>query len=89
MEPLGIEVKAGVHTGEVETIDGKVGCLAVSIGARVAAFAAPSEIVVSSTVKDLTAGSGIVFEDRGEHDLRGVPDRWHVYRVFANQPVPV
>ncbi len=81
VRPLGIEVKAGVHTGEVETIDGKIGGLAVSIGARVAALAAPSEVVVSSTVKDLVAGSGIVFEDHGEHDLRGVPDRWHLYRI--------
>jgi class 3 adenylate cyclase len=78
---LDLEVRAGVHTGEVETIDGKVGGIAVNIGARVGAMAAPSEVLVSSTVKDLVAGSGLVFEDRGEHDLRGIPDRWRLYRL--------
>jgi len=78
---LGIEVRAGVHTGEVETIDGKVGGMAVVIGARVGALAGSSEVLVSQTVKDLTAGSGLAFEDAGEHDLKGVPDRWHLYRV--------
>ena len=81
VQPLGIEVRAGVHTGEVETIDGKVGGLAVVIGARVGALAGPSEILVSQTVKDLTAGSGLAFVDAGEHVLKGVPDRWHLYRV--------
>jgi pimeloyl-ACP methyl ester carboxylesterase len=80
--PLGIEVRAGVHTGEVETIDGKVGGMAVVIGARVGATAAPSEVLVSQTVKDLVAGSGLVFEDAGEHELKGVPDRWRLYRVL-------
>jgi class 3 adenylate cyclase len=79
--PLGIQVRVGIHTGEVETIDGKAGGIAVMIGARVGAVAGPSEILVSHTVKDLTAGSGLVFEDRGEHDLKGVPDRWHLYAV--------
>jgi pimeloyl-ACP methyl ester carboxylesterase/class 3 adenylate cyclase len=79
--PLGIEVRAGVHTGEVETIDGKVGGMAVVIGARVGASAAPSEVLVSQTVKDLVAGSGLTFEDAGEHDLKGVPDRWRLFRV--------
>jgi len=78
---LGIEVRAGVHTGEVETIDGKVGGLAVVIGARVGAKAGTSEVWVSSTVKDLVVGSGLTFEDAGEHELKGVPDRWHLYRV--------
>ena len=78
---LGIEVRAGVHTGEVETIDGKVGGMAVVIGARVGASAGSSEVLVSQTVKDLVAGSGLAFEDAGEHELRGVPDRWHLYRV--------
>jgi class 3 adenylate cyclase/pimeloyl-ACP methyl ester carboxylesterase len=78
---LGIEIRAGVHTGEVETIDGKVGGLAVIIGARVGAMASPSEILVSRTVKDLTAGSGLVFEDRGERELKGVPGLWGLYRV--------
>ena len=78
---LGIEVRAGVHTGEVETIDGKVGGMAVVIGARVGASAGPSEVLVSQTVKDLVAGSGLSFEDTGEHELKGVPDRWRLYRV--------
>jgi len=79
----GIEVRAGVHTGEVETIDGKIGGVAVVIGARVGARAGASEVLVSSTVKDLTAGSGLVFEDAGEHELKGVPDRWRLYRVVG------
>jgi class 3 adenylate cyclase len=76
---LGLEVRAGVHTGEVETIDGKTGGIAVNIGARVGRMARPSEVLVSSTVKDLVAGSGLVFEDRGERDLKGIPDRWHLF----------
>jgi class 3 adenylate cyclase len=79
---LGIQIRAGVHTGECELIDGKVGGLAVSIGARVAAMAGPSEVVVSQTVKDLVAGSGLTFESAGEHELKGVPDRWRLYRVL-------
>ena len=78
---LGLEVRTGVHTGEVSTIDGKVGGIAVVIGARVGALAGPGDVLVSSTVKDLTAGSGLTFEDAGEHELKGVPDRWHLYRV--------
>jgi class 3 adenylate cyclase len=81
VRPLELEVRAGVHTGEVETIDGKSGGIAVNIGARVGGMARPSEVLVSSTVKDLVAGSGLVFEDRGERDLKGIPDRWHLYRV--------
>ncbi len=80
---LGIEIRAGVHTGEVETIDDKIGGIAVAIGARVGALAGPSEVLVSQTVKDLTAGSGLAFEDRGEHELKGVPDRWRLYAVAA------
>jgi len=78
---LGIEIRAGIHTGECEIIDGKVGGLAVSIGARVASNAGPSEVLVSQTVRDLVAGSGLAFEDAGEHELKGVPDRWRLYRV--------
>jgi class 3 adenylate cyclase len=78
---LGIEIRAGIHTGECEVIDGKVGGLAVAIGARVAANAGPSEVLVSQTVRDLVAGSGLAFQDAGEHELKGVPDRWHLYRV--------
>ena len=75
---LGIEVRAGVHTGEVETIDDKVGGVAVAIGSRVSSIAGPSEALVSQTVKDLVAGSGLTFEDAGEHELKGVPDRWRL-----------
>jgi len=80
---LELEVRVGVHTGEVETIDRKVGGIAVNIGARVGGMAGPSEVLVSSTVKDLVAGSGLVFQDRGEHDLKGIPDRWRLYAVVA------
>jgi class 3 adenylate cyclase len=79
---LGIEIRAGVHTGECELINDKVGGIAVSIGTRVAALARPSQVLVSQTVKDLTAGSGLIFEDFGEHELKGVPDRWRLYRVL-------
>ena len=78
---LGIQIRAGVHTGEVEVDGDAVRGIAVHIGARVAALAGPSEVLVSSTVKDLVAGSGLAFEDAGEHELKGVPDRWHLYRV--------
>ena len=81
VRPLGLEIRAGLHTGEVETIDGTVGGLAVHIGARVGALAGPSEVLVSQTVKDLVAGSDLTFESAGEHDLKGVPDRWHLYHV--------
>jgi class 3 adenylate cyclase len=80
---LGIEIRAGIHTGECEVVDGKCSGLTVSIGARVTAKAGPSEVLVSQTVKDLVAGSGLTFEDAGEHDLKGVPDRWRLYRVVA------
>ena len=79
---LGLEIRAGLHTGECETIDGKVGGIAVVIGARVGALAGASDVLVSQTVKDLVAGSGLVFEDGGEHELKGVPDRWRLYRVI-------
>ena len=81
LRDLGIEIRAGVHTGEIEAINGKVGGIAVHIGARISALAGPSEVLVSSTVKDLTAGSGLVFDDAGERELKGVPDRWRLYRV--------
>jgi len=78
---LGIEIRAGVHTGECELMDGKISGITVSIGARVAAQAIASEVLVSQTVKDLVAGSGLAFEDAGEHDLKGVPGPWRLYRV--------
>lgn len=81
VRPLGVEVRAGLHTGEMERIESKVGGVAVSIGARVAAMAAPSEVLVSQTVKDLMVGSDLGFEDRGLHELRGVPGAWRVYAV--------
>jgi class 3 adenylate cyclase/pimeloyl-ACP methyl ester carboxylesterase len=80
---IGIEIRAGVHTGECEVIDGKCGGLTVSIGARVAAQAGPSSVMVSQTVKDLVAGSGLHFTEAGEYELKGVPDRWRLYRVVA------
>jgi pimeloyl-ACP methyl ester carboxylesterase len=85
VRPLGIEIRAGVHTGEVETIDAKAGGIAVIIGARISASAGTSEVLVSSTVKELVAGSGLAFEDAGEHELKGVPDRWRLYRVMSGQ----
>jgi class 3 adenylate cyclase len=81
VRPMGLEIRAGVHTGELQTIDGKVGGMGVVIGARIGALASASEILVSQTVKDLVAGSGLVFEDSGERELKGVPDRWRVYRA--------
>ena len=78
---LGIEVRAGLHTGECELIDGKVGGIAVHIGARVAAEAQPGEVLVSSTVKDLVAGSGIAFRERGVAELKGVPGEWKLFAV--------
>jgi len=83
VHPIGLDVRAGVHTGEVEVIGEKVGGIAVSIGARVAGKAQPSEVLVSQTVKDLVTGSGLVFEDAGEHELKGVPESWRLYRVDA------
>ena len=81
VRPFGIEVRAGLHTGEMERLEGKVGGLAVSIGARVAALAEPSEVLVSQTVKDLMVGSDLAFTDRGSHELKGVPGTWSVYAV--------
>ncbi|HEY7141608.1 MAG TPA: adenylate/guanylate cyclase domain-containing protein [Methylomirabilota bacterium] len=78
---LGLEVRAGLHTGEVELQGEKVSGLAVHIGARVAAAAGPGEVLVSSTVKDLVAGSGLRFQDRGSHALRGVPGEWHLFAL--------
>ena len=86
MRDLGLEVRAGVHTGECELHDGKVAGLAVSIGARVAALAGPSEVLVSQTVKDLVAGTGLAFEDRGERELKGVPGSWRVYHASPAEP---
>jgi pimeloyl-ACP methyl ester carboxylesterase/class 3 adenylate cyclase len=81
MPELGLEVRVGVHTGECELMDGKVAGIAVHTGARVAANAQPGEVLVSSTVKDLVAGSGLAFEDRGQHELKGIPGEWRLYAV--------
>jgi DNA-binding NarL/FixJ family response regulator len=81
LRAAGVEVRIGLHSGEVELRGEDVGGIAVHIGARVAGSAPPGEVVVSSTVKDLVAGSGIGFVDRGEHALKGVPDRWRLYAV--------
>ena len=78
---LGIEIRAGVHTGEIELSDGDIGGIAVHVAARVIAAAQPSEVLVSSTVKDLAAGSAIEFSDRGAHVLRGIPDEWRLFTV--------
>jgi pimeloyl-ACP methyl ester carboxylesterase len=80
---LGVDVRAGVHTGECEVIGRDVGGLAVHIGSRIAALAGPGEVLASSTVKDLVAGSGIEFEDRGVHALKGVPGEWRVFAATA------
>ncbi len=76
---LGIDVRSGLHTGECELVDGKVTGIAVHTGARVAAHAGAGEVLVSSTVKDLVAGSGLEFEDRGLHELKGIPGEWRLY----------
>ena len=78
---LGMEVRAGLHTGEVELMGDGIGGIAVHIGARVAAFAHPGEVLVSRTVADLVAGSGIAFEERGEYELKGVPGAWELFAV--------
>jgi class 3 adenylate cyclase len=79
VQELGIDVRSGLHTGECEIVDGKMSGIAVHTGARVAAHARPSEVLVSSTVKDLVAGSGLEFEDRGVHELKGIPGEWRLY----------
>jgi DNA-binding NarL/FixJ family response regulator len=81
LRAVGVDVRIGIHSGEVELRGNDVGGIAVNIGARVAAAASSGDVVVSSTVRDLVAGSGIAFADRGEHDLKGVPDRWRLFAV--------
>jgi class 3 adenylate cyclase len=81
---LGVKIRAGVHTGEVELEGDDVRGIAVHIGARIGSLAGPDEVLVSSTVKDLVAGSGLRFEDAGEHELKGVPDRWRLYSVASD-----
>jgi class 3 adenylate cyclase len=81
VQSLGLEIRIGLHTGECERLDGKLGGIAVPTGARVAGVAEPGEVLVSSTVRDLVAGSGIEFADRGIHELKGVPGEWRLYAV--------
>jgi class 3 adenylate cyclase len=82
---LGLDVRAGVHTGECEVIDGKPGGMAVVVGARISSIAPPGTVFASSTVKDLVVGSGIAFEDQGEHELKGVHGAWKLHAVVDVQ----
>ena len=82
---LGLEVRCGLHTGECELVGNDIAGIAVHIGARVASVAAPGEVLVSQTVRDLVAGSGLVFEERGPHTLKGVPNEWHLFRAVPNE----
>jgi class 3 adenylate cyclase len=81
LAPLGLTIRGGVHTGEIEIRGADVGGLAVHIGARISELAEPGEVLVSSTVRDLVAGSGLSFEERGAHELRGIPGEWRLYSV--------
>jgi class 3 adenylate cyclase len=81
LAPLGIEIRAGVHTGECERLGDDLGGIAVHIGARVSSAAEPGEVLVSQTVRDLVVGSGIGFEDRGATALKGVPGEWRLFAV--------
>jgi len=83
VESLGLQIRAGLHTGEVELSDEGPRGLAVHIGARVGAAAGPGQVLVSRTVADLVVGSGIDLEDLGEHQLKGVPDTWRLYRALS------
>ncbi|AGB25439.1 family 3 adenylate cyclase [Mycobacterium sp. JS623] len=83
VQALGIEVRAGLHTGECEVRGDDIGGIAVHIGARVSALARPNDVLVSSTLRDLVIGSGIEFEDRGAHQLKGVPGEWHLFAVVS------
>jgi class 3 adenylate cyclase len=85
---LSVEVRAGVHTGECEAMGDDLGGLAVHIGSRVSGKAAPGEVLVSGTVKDLVVGSGLGFDDAGEHELKGVPGAWRLFRVRATEATP-
>jgi class 3 adenylate cyclase len=82
MSRIGVHLRAGLHTGEIESNGDDISGIAVAIGARVGALAASREILVSSTVKDLVVGSGLSFDDRGVHSLKGVPDSWRLYALL-------
>lgn len=81
VEPLDLRVRVGIHVGECEMHDNKPAGIAVSIGARVAAIAQPGEVLITSTVRDLVAGAGLDFTERGEHELKGVPGPWKLYAL--------
>jgi class 3 adenylate cyclase len=81
VERIGLSIRAGLHTGECEMMDNKVSGIAVHIGARVMENARPGEVIVSSTVKDLVAGSGLRFNDRGSNVLKGIPGKWRLFLV--------
>jgi class 3 adenylate cyclase len=83
LKSLGLDVRAGVHTGEVELVEQGIGGLAVHIGSRVAGLGSAGDVLVTRTVKDLTAGADLEFEPRGTHELRGVPGEWEVHSPRA------
>ena len=83
VQALGIEVRAGLHTGECEVRGDDIGGIAVHIGARVSALAGPNDVLVSSTLRDLVIGSGLEFDDRGAHELKGVPGEWRLFAVAS------
>ena len=84
METLGIDVRAGVHTGECEVIDNKMGGLAVNIGWLLCALAWPSEVLASKSIKVLVAGAGLRFEERGAHELKGIPGEWRLFTLVMD-----
>jgi len=85
LQILEIQIRSGLRTGECEVSDGKIAGIAVSIGARISSLAAPGEVLVSSTVKDLVAGSGLQFQDRGDHQLKGIPEAWHLFALARDR----
>jgi class 3 adenylate cyclase len=90
VQQLGLEIRAGLHTGECEIFGSTIAGLAVHTGARVAALAGPGEILLTSTVRDLVAGSGLELDDRGPHELKGVPGPWRIFaaRCGVSHPDP-
>jgi class 3 adenylate cyclase len=84
VQALGIEVRSGLHTGECEVRGDDIGGIGVHIGARVSSLAGPNDVLVSSTLRDLVIGSGLVFEERGGYELKGVPGEWHLFAVASS-----
>ncbi|MEY2435251.1 MAG: hypothetical protein QOF97_87, partial [Acidimicrobiaceae bacterium] len=83
LSTIGLRVRSGIHTGEIVVRDREIAGIAVHLGARIGALAESGEVLVSSTVRELVAGSGISFHDRGQRALKGIPDEWHVYAVVT------